>query len=153
MKNDVWIRLHSGWAPQGGNRAIAWALWQPGYVAEPWPREELRPSFTYYVCEDLPRSRRGIVARATATGVVRLAQVPSADSAYRLVADALFDDDLAIPPEEWHSERYNQEKAKRPWPQMLTAWRVVTEPVGPHVLPELAAFPRTGWLRTPRIAL
>jgi hypothetical protein len=50
-------------------------------------------------------------------------------------------------------ERYNQEKAKRPWPQALTAWRVVSEPVKPQVLPELAAFPRTGWLRTSGVAL
>ena len=105
------------------------------------------------MCEELPNGDRGIVARATATGVIRLAQVPSADTAYRLIADGLFDADLAISPEEWHAERYNQEKAKRPWPQMLTAWRVVTEPVGPHVLPELTAFPRTGWLRSSRIAL
>lgn len=153
MTNDTWIRLHSGWSPQSDNRAVAWALWQPGYTAEPWPRDELRPAFTYYVCENLRDGDRGIVAKATVVGVIRMAQVPSADTTYRLVADALFDDDLAIPPEEWHAERYNQEKAERPWPQMLTAWRVVTEPVGPYVLPELTAFPRTGWLRSSGISL
>lgn len=151
--NDVWIRLHTGWTRPGGNRAVGWALWQPGYQAQPWPRDELRPAFTYYVCEDLPGGERGIVARATATGVVRAAEVASADAAYRQVAESLFDDDLAMQPEEWHADRYNREKAKRPWPQVLTAWRVVTEPVGPHALPELAAFPRTGWLRSSGIAL
>ncbi|MFC6090649.1 hypothetical protein [Saccharothrix lopnurensis] len=153
MRNDRWIRLNAGWQRPGDHRALGWALWQPGYTARPWPRDELRASFTYYVCEDRLGGERGIVARATATGVVHTAEVASADAAYRLVADTLFDDDLAIPPEEWHAERYNQEKAKRPWPQLLTAWRVVTEPVEPRVLPELAAFPRTGWLRTSGVAL
>lgn len=153
MGKDVWIRLHSGWSPRGDNRAVAWVLWQPGYTAQPWPRTELRPAFTYYVCEKLPDGVRAVVARATTTAVIGLAEVLSADSAYRLVADALFDDDLAIPPEEWHAERYNREKADSAWPQLLTAWRVVTEPVGPHVLPELTAFPRTGWLRSSRISL
>lgn len=152
MKNDTWIRLSAGWRRPGDHRVLEWALWQPGYTAQPWPCGELRASFTYYVCEDGPGGERRIAARATVTGVTGTAEVASADAAYRLVADTLFDDDLAIPPEEWHAERYNQEKAKRPWPQVLTAWRAVTEPVEPHVLPELATFPRTSWLRTTGVA-
>ncbi|MDQ2585959.1 hypothetical protein CKY47_18585 [Saccharothrix yanglingensis] len=153
-KGDVWIRLRAGWRRPGGDRAVGWALWQPGYTAHPWPRDELRPSFTYYVCDDLPGGGRGIVSRATATGVLRPTEVDSAGSAYRLVAETLFDDDLAMAPEEWYAERYNRGKSARPWPQSVTAWRaVVTERVGPYVLPGLTAFPRTGWLRSAGIAL
>lgn len=150
--NDVWIRLHTGWAPNDGHQAVAWALWQLSYSPEPWP-PELRPNFAYYVCEHLKAGGRGIVARATVTDVLRTSQAASPDEAYRMVADRLFDDELTIPIEDWRARGYNKIKADAPWPQLVTAWRITTEQVGPHVLPELARFPRSGWLRSSSIAL
>ncbi|MEU5690481.1 hypothetical protein [Actinosynnema sp. NPDC020468] len=152
--NGVWVRLHVGWEPGARGRALAWTLWQPGYRPESWPTEELRPSFVYYVCEDLAAGGRGLVARATVTSLLNTAEAPSAEEAYRLVADNLFDDDLAIPPDDWHSHRYNKVKADAPWPQRLTAWRIATEPFGPQLLPPgRMRFPRSGWLRTAELAL
>ncbi|MBB5957754.1 hypothetical protein FHS29_004349 [Saccharothrix tamanrassetensis] len=148
-KDDTWVRLHTGWAP----REMGWALWQPGYVAEPWPRVELRPAFTFYICQDIAAGGRGIVARATVTKLVRTMEVKSPEEAYQQIADTLFDDDLTIPPEGWRANPYNGHKSASPWPQQLTAWRAETEEVGPYVLPELSSFPRSGWLRTPNIAL
>ncbi|MEU4802692.1 hypothetical protein [Actinosynnema sp. NPDC023587] len=146
---NTWVRLHTGWSP----RELGWALWQPGYAAHPWPNSELRPSFEFYLCEDLSIGGRGIVARATVTKTVGTVSVASPQDAYQEIADALFDDDLAIAPEDWRANRYNGHKAASPWPQQLTAWRAETEEVGPFLLPELSSFPRTGWLRVPDIVL
>ncbi|RKT53123.1 hypothetical protein [Saccharothrix australiensis] len=147
--DDTWVRLHTGWEP----RELGWALWQPGYVAHPWPREELRTGFAFYICQEIPAGGRGIVARATVTKLVRTTEVKSPEDAYQRIADTLFDDDLTIPPEDWRANRYNGHKTASPWPQQLTAWRSETEEVGPYVLPELSSFPRSGWLHTSRIAL
>ncbi|MBW4720864.1 hypothetical protein [Saccharothrix obliqua] len=148
-KYDTWVRLHTGWSP----RQVGWALWQPGYVAHPWPRDELRPSFTFYICEELRTGRRGITARAIVTKTVGTIKVSTPEEAYGVIAEHLFDDDLTIMPEDWRANRYNGHKSSAPWPQQLTAWRAETEEVGPYVLPDLASFPRTGWLRTSAIAL
>ncbi|CCH28763.1 hypothetical protein ABZ816_27565 [Actinosynnema sp. NPDC047251] len=146
---NIWVRLHTGWSP----RELGWALWQPGYAAHPWPDAELRPSFEFFVCEDLPIGGRGIVARATVTKTVGTMSVSSPQEAYQEIADALFDDVLAIAPEDWRANRYNGHKTASPWPQQLTAWRAETEEIGPYLLPELSSFPRTGWLRLPDTAL
>src|SRR3954454_11015766 len=58
--NDTWIRLRLGWAPQGGQSALSWVLWQAGYVPSPWPTDELKPAFTYYACDELRGGGRGI---------------------------------------------------------------------------------------------
>ncbi|CAL9602959.1 hypothetical protein SUDANB95_05429 [Actinosynnema sp. ALI-1.44] len=149
--NDSWIRLHTGWSP----REVGWALWQPGYVAHPWPRDELGPDFTFYICDDVGvgKDGRAIVARAKVTRVVPTTEVKSPEDAYQRIADALFDDDLTILPENWRANRYNGHKSAAPWPQWLTAWRADLEEVGPHVMPELSSFPRSGWLRTSRLTL
>jgi hypothetical protein len=151
--NDVWIRLRVGWSPQGGATALGWAQWQPKHIAAPWPAEEMRPSFTYYACEELKGGGRAIVARATVVGVLRPTVVESAEIAHKVIADQLFDDQLTIDYEAWSTNAYNRVKASAPWPQRVTAWRVVTEPVGPHFLPELLRFPHSGWLRSARIGL
>lgn len=85
--------------------------------------------------------------------VVPLTEVSSPDHAYQLVAQHLFTDDFTISEEEWHANIYNQVKASAQWPQLLTAWYGRTEPVGPHTIPGLHRFPRTGWLFTNKIAL
>jgi hypothetical protein len=151
--NEVWIRRRVGWSPQGGPTALNWALWQPRYVAQSWPTEEMRPGFQYYACEDLTGGGRGIVARATVTAVLKPTEVDSPETAYGLIADQLFDEDLMIDHESWRANAYNRTKEISPWPQRVTAWRVSVEPVGPHLLPELARFPHTGWLQTDRIGL
>lgn len=151
--NDVWIRLRVGWSPQGGATALGWALWQPRHVASSWPHQEMRPAFTYYACEDLKGGGRGIVARATVTQVLLPTEVGSPEEAHRLVADRLFDERLTIDHETWQGNAYNRGKATAAWPQRITAWRIATEPVGPHILPELHRFPRSGWLRSGRIGL
>ncbi len=147
--NHTWVRLHTGWSP----RQVGWALWQPGYAAHPWPSDQLRPAFTYYICQDTNTGGRAIVARATVTKIVDTIEVASPEAAYQRIADTLFDDDLTILPEDWRANRYNGHKSASPWPQLLTAWRAETEEVGPYELPELSSFPRTGWLQTLSIAL
>lgn len=151
--NETWIRLRVGWAPQGGQTALSWVLWQAGYVPSPWPTDELKPAFTYYACDDLRGGGRGIVARATVTAVLQPTEVESPDAAYEVVAKELFDDTLSIDDLAWHTNAYNRSKVGVPWPQRITAWRVATESVGPHLLPELVRFPRTGWLRSDKIGL
>jgi len=151
--DDVWIRLRVGWSPQGGATALGWASWQPGYLAAPWPEQELRPGFAYYACEELKGGGRAIVARATVTGVLNTVEVASPEIAHQLVADQLFDDDLSIDYAAWSTNAYNRRKANAPWPQLVIAWRVTTEPAGPHFLPELLRFPYSGWQRTTRIGL
>jgi hypothetical protein len=151
--NDVWIRRRVGWSPQGGATALNWALWQPRYAAQSWPTEEMRPAFVYYACEDLKAGGRGVVARATVTAVLPPTEVDSPDAAYALVADRMFDEHLTVERDSWHANAYNRTKAMSPWPQRVTAWRVAVEPVGPHLVPELARFPHSGWLRTNRIGL
>ncbi|ACU35156.1 hypothetical protein [Actinosynnema mirum] len=146
--SETWVRLHGDWMPNDHDGALGWALWQPGYNADPWPTEELRPSFAYHVCQKLDGGRRAVVAKATVQAFLSTTEVDSPEDAYRLVADELFDEGLSFPPEAWHAHPYNQLKERVPWPQRLTAWRVSTEPVGPHVLSGLEKFPRTGWLRT-----
>lgn len=151
--NDTWIRLRVGWAPQGGGQALSWVLWQPGYVPSPWPTDELKPAFTYYACDELRGGGRGIIARATVVDVLRPTEVDSPDTAYEVIAKQLFDDTLSIDDLPWHTNTYNRSKTGAPWPQRITAWRTATESVGPHLLPELTRFPRTGWLRSDKIGL
>lgn len=151
--NDTWIRLRVGWAPQGGQSALSWVLWQPGYVPSPWPTDELKPAFTYYACDELRGGGRGIVARATVTAVLGATEVDSPDTAYQVIAKQLFDDTLSIDDLPWHTNAYNRSKTGAPWPQRIMAWRTATESVGPHLLPELVRFPRTGWLRSDKIGL
>ncbi|PRY36189.1 hypothetical protein [Umezawaea tangerina] len=151
--NDTWVRLGVGWSSPDGTVALSWVLWQPGYVPAPWPTDELKRAFTYYACEGLRGGGRGIVARATITALLEPVDVRSPDEVHQLLCEHLFDDDLTIDDLPWHTHAYNRAKAVAPWPQRLVAWRTTTESVGPHVLPELTRFPRTGWLRSDRIAV
>lgn len=152
--DQVWIRLHNGWSPVSANGVgFGWALWQPQYVAAPWPHDELKPDFGYYVCEEIEAGGRGITAKATVEDVLPLTEAVSAEEAYRLVSEHLFNDDFTIDEEAWHANGYNKIKASAPWPQLVTAWRSRNERVGPYVLEELGRFPRTGWLRTLKIAM
>ncbi|WNV83318.1 hypothetical protein [Umezawaea sp. Da 62-37] len=151
--SGTWIRLGVGWSPPGGTAALSWVLWQPGYIPAPWPTGELKPAFTYYACEGLRGGGRGIVARVTITALVKPTEVTSPDEVHELLSEQLFDDDLTIDDLPWHTHAYNRAKAAAPWPQKLVAWRTAKESIGPHVLPELTRFPRTGWLRSDRIAM
>jgi hypothetical protein len=151
--NDVWVRLYTGWVLGTSGDAMGWAIWQPGYQGHPWPHEELRPGFGYYVCESLEAGGRGIVARATVRNALGLTRAESPEDAHRLVADRLFDDEFSIGLDDWLDNPYNKLKADSPWPQKITAWRISTEPVGPHILSGLGQFPRTGWLNTDKIGL
>ncbi|HEX6346646.1 hypothetical protein [Umezawaea sp.] len=151
--NGTWIRLRLGWTVPDGRSALSWVLWQPGYVPSPWPTDELKPAFTYYACDELRGGGRGVVARATVTAVLRPTEVVSPDAAHELVAEHLFDDTLSIDELPWHTNAYNRSKSGAPWPQRIMAWRTATESVGPHLLPELTRFPRTGWLRSDKIGL
>lgn len=121
-------------------------------MASPWPTDELKPGFVYYVCEET-KTGRAITAKATVEDVLAPTEVSSAEDAYLLVQEDLFTDDFTIDEEAWHANPYNRAKAAAPWPQVVTAWRTVTNPVGPHVLKELSQFPRTGWMHTDKIAL
>lgn len=76
------------------------------------------------------------------------AEVASAEDAYRIVADHLFDDEFSIDQITWWANDYNHIKAKAPWPQFVTAWRSLIEPVGPYVPDDLGRFQSTGWRRT-----
>ncbi|TWP47361.1 hypothetical protein FKR81_32095 [Lentzea tibetensis] len=151
--NDVWIRLNSGRAQfaQCGI-GFGWAIWQPRYVPAPWPHDELKPDFAYYVCEDTDPGRRAITARVTVEAALPRTEVASAADAYRIVADHLFDDEFTIDQVTWWANDYNQIKAKAPWPQFVTAWRGLVEPVGPYV-PDVGRFPSTCWRRADEIPL
>jgi hypothetical protein len=150
----VWVRLFNARYPiPGGTPGLAWALWQTNYSATPWPHDELKPDFGYYIGETLEDGTRAVTYKAVATHVVPPTKAESAEEAYDLVADRVFDDALRVAPDVWHDYHYNALKAEAPWPQRVVAWRATVEPVGPHVVEVLRRFPRTGWLETDAIAL
>jgi len=148
--NQVWIRLNTA---KDSDRGFSWALWQPKYVAAPWPDDALKPDFTYYVCETLKPGGRVITAKATVKDALPPTEVASPEDAYRMVAAQLFDGTFSIARDAWHANPYNIAKASSPWPQLVTAWYSVTNPVGPHLLKGLERFPRTGWLTTDQITI
>ncbi|ANZ35424.1 DNA internalization-related competence protein ComEC/Rec2 [Lentzea guizhouensis] len=152
--DQTWIRLYNARYPiPGGSPGFAWAMWQPGYHATPWPHDELKPDFAYYLCETLDDGTRAITHRARTTHVLPPTEAESPEAAYDLVAEHVFDDGLRIAPNVWHEYHYNVLKGEAPWPQRITAWRAEVEPVGPHVHEELRRFPRTGWTKSDSIAL
>lgn len=151
---ETWVRLHNSRAPiPGGTPGLGWALWQPNYSATQWPHEELKRDFEHYVCETLPDKRRGITYRAKTTHVLPPTRAETPEEAYDLMAEHIFDDDLRVAPHAWHDHHYNVLKADAAWPQKIVAWRAEVVPVGPHVLAVLQSFPRSGWVRTDKIAL
>ena len=150
----VWVRLFNARYPiSGGTPGLAWALWQTNYSATPWPHDELKPDFGYYICETLEDSTRAVTYKAATTHVLPPTKAATAEEAYDLVAEHIFDDDLRIAPDVWHDYHYNVLKAEAPWPQRIVAWRANVERVGPHVVEGLERFPRTGWLKTDAISL
>ncbi|GAA3858111.1 hypothetical protein GCM10022243_24710 [Saccharothrix violaceirubra] len=160
-EDDIWIRLNNGWEFSGIGRQLegqteghgfGWALWQPGYVARPWPYGELKPGFTYYLC-DKGFGERAVTARATVVRDPLTVKVHSVQDAFDALLELMFDDLTWMPHEVWHANPYNRLKFDSPWPQRLTAWRVVTEPFGPLFRSELARFPRCGWLKSPATIL
>jgi len=151
---DVWIRLYNArHLVPGGTPGFAWAMWQMGYSATPWPHEQLKPDFAYYLCERLEDGTRVLTYKATVTHVLPPTEAAKPEDAYELVAEHVFDDDLRIAPHVWNDCHYNELKAEAPWPQRIVAWRANVEPVGPHVLDCLPRFPRTGWAKTDAISL
>ena len=139
----VWVRLFNARYPiPGGTPGLAWALWQTNYTATPWPHDELKPDFGYYICETLEDGARAVTHKAA-----------TPEEAYDLVSEHVFDDALRVAPDVWHDYHYNALKAEAPWPQRIVAWRATVEPVGPHVVEGLQRFPRTGWLKTDAISL
>ena len=150
----TWVRLYSARSPiPGTTPGFAWAMWQPGYTATPWPHDELKPGFAYYICETQPHGERAVTYRATATHVLPPTRVATPEGAYGLVEEHVLDNELRIGPAEWHAHRYNALKAESPWPQRIVAWRATVVPVGPHVIARLGCFPRTGWMTTNTIVL
>ena len=150
----VWVRLFNARYPiPGGTPGLAWALWQPNYSATPWPHDELKPDFGYYICETLEDGTRAVTYRATTTHVLPQTKAETPEEAYDLVAERVFDDELRVAPDVWHDYHYNALKAEAPWPQRIVAWRAAVKPVGPHVVEGLQRFPRTGWLKTDAISL
>lgn len=150
----TWVRLCSARSPiPGRTPGLAWAMWQPGYSAAPWPHDELTPGFAYYVCETQPNGERAATYRATATHVLPPTRVATPEGAYGLMAEHVFDDSLRMGPDEWKAHPYNVLKAEFLWPQRVVAWRATLVAVGPHVLAGLGRFPRTGWLTTDTITL
>ncbi|MEV6243934.1 hypothetical protein [Lentzea sp. NPDC051838] len=150
----TWIRLYNARYPvPGGSPGLAWALWQTNYTPTPWPHDELKPDFGYYICETLEDGTRALTYRATTTHVLLPTKVAKPEEAYELVAQHVFDDGLRIAPHDWHDYHYNVLKAEAPWPQQVVAWRASVEPVGPHVVADLQRFPRTGWLQSEAISL
>jgi hypothetical protein len=149
----VWVRLYNARFPvPGGTPGLAWGMWQPNYSATPWPHDELKPDFGYYICETLDDGRRALTYRATATHVLPPTEAETPEEAYDLVSEHVFDDGLRIAPPDWHAYPYNELKAESPWPQRIVAWRAELEPVGPHVMEGLKPFPRTGWKQTEAIS-
>lgn len=152
--NEAWIRLYNGRRPiSGSTPGFGWAMWQMGYSAIPWPHDELKPDFGYYICETLKDGVRAVTHRAKMTHVLPPTEVATPEDAYDLVAEHVFDDDLRIARNVWHAYHYNQLKAEVPWPQRIVAWRAEAEPIGPHLLDGLCRFPRTGWTRSGAISL
>jgi hypothetical protein len=152
--DDVWIRLFNARYPiPGGTPGLAWALWQMSYSATPWPHDELKPDFGYYICESLEDGTRALTYEATATHVLPPTKATTPEEAFALVSEYVFDDGLRIAPHVWNDYHYNVLKAEAPWPQRIVAWRANLEPVGPHVLDGLQRFPRTGWIKTDAISL
>lgn len=151
--DQVWIRLNNGWSPTGDGYGFGWALWQPKYNATQWPHDDLKPGFAYYVCEQLKLGGRAITAKATVEDALPPTEAASPEDAYRMVAEHLFDGKFSIRREEWHAHHYNMAKAGSPWPQLVTAWRSITEPVGPYALEGLGRFPRSGWQLSDEIAM
>ena len=150
----VWVRLFNARYPiPGGTPGLAWALWQKNYTATPWPHDELKPDFGYYICETLEDGTRAVTYRATTTHVLPPTTAETTEDAYDLVVEHVCDDDLRIGPEDWDDYHYNALKAEAPWPQRIVAWRATVEAVGPRVVDGLQRFPRTGWLQTDAIAL
>ncbi|WP_394613082.1 hypothetical protein JNUCC0626_24345 [Lentzea sp. JNUCC 0626] len=150
----VWVRLFNARYPiPGGTPGLAWALWQTNYKATPWPHDELKPDFGYYICESLDDGTRAITHKALMTHVLPPTKAETPEAAYDLAAEHVFDDTLRIAPDVWHDYHYNALKAEAPWPQRIVAWRASVTPVGPHVVEGLERFPRTGWLKTDAIAL
>jgi hypothetical protein len=150
----VWIRLYNARHPvPGGTPGLAWAMWQPNYSATPWPHDELKPDFGYYICETLEDGSRALTHRARITHVLPPTEATKPEEAYDLVAEHVFDDALRIAPHDWHNYHYNLLKAESPWPQRIVAWRADVEPTGPHVMEGLQRFPRTGWMQTDAISL
>ncbi len=149
----VWIRLYNARYPvPGGTPGLAWAMWQTNYTAAPWPHDELKPDFGYYICEALEDGTRALTYKATATHVLPLTKAAKPEEAYDLVSEHLFDDGLRIAPHDWHDYHYNVLKAEAPWPQRIVAWRAEVEPIGPHVMDGLQRFPRTGWMQSEAIS-
>lgn len=149
----VWIRLYNARYPiPGGTPGLAWAMWQTNYTATPWPHDELKPDFGYYICETLEDGSRALTYRATTTHVLPPTKAAKPEEAYDLVSEQLFDDGLRIAPQDWHDYHYNVLKAEAPWPQRVVAWRAEVEPVGPHVVEALQRFPRTGWMQSEAIS-
>ena len=152
--NETWVRLYNArYLIPGGTPGFAWAMWQLGYTASPWPHDELKPDFGYYICETLRDGARAVTHRAKATHVLPPTEVATPEAAYDLVAEHMFDDGLRIAPHAWHDYYYNMLKAEVRWPQRIVAWRADVEPIGPHVLDVLRRFPRTGWLKSDAIFL
>lgn len=149
----VWVRLYNARYPvPDGTPALAWAMWQPNYTATPWPHDELKPDFGYYICETLEGGTRALTYRATATHVLPPTEATNPEEAYELVSEHLFDDALRFESDDWQEYHYNALKAEAPWPQRVVAWRAEVEPIGPHVMEVLQRFPRTGWLQTDAIS-
>jgi hypothetical protein len=149
----VWIRLYNARYPiPGGTPGLAWAMWQTNYTATPWPHDELKPDFGYYLCETLEDGTRALTHRARTTHVLPPTETTTPEEAYELVSEHVFDDALRIAPHDWSAYHYNVLKAESPWPQRVVAWRADVEPIGPHVMEGLQRFPRTGWLQTEAIS-
>lgn len=150
----VWVRLFNARYPiAGGTPGLAWALWQTNYSATPWPHDELKPDFGYYICETLEDGTRAVTYKAVTTHVLPPTKAATPEEAFDLVAEHVFDDELRIAPDVWHDYHYNALKAEAPWPQRIVAWRATAERVGPHLVDGLQRFPRTGWLKTDAISL
>lgn len=152
--NETWIRLYNSRYPiPGGTPGFSWAMWRKNYAATPWPHDELKPDFAYYICETMADGTRAISHRAKVTRVLPPTEVATPEEAYDLVAEHVFDDDLRIAPNVWHDYHYNALKAETPWPKRVVAWRAETEPIGPHTLPGLCHFPHTAWTKSDAISL
>lgn len=145
--SDEWVRLHTGWsANQASGDDVGWALWQPQYKGHPWPNEDMRRDFTYYVCDDLATGGRALVAQARVLAVLPFTEATSLAEAYRMVTDEL-GGGLQLSYPDWQANPYNQSKATSSWPQKIAAWRITTARIAPCRLPELRHFPHTGWIR------
>lgn len=148
-----WVRLDNTRGPSTNDGIrFGWGYWQPDQAVDPWPHD-LGPGFAYSVLGRTADGGLGITAKATVEYHLPPTLVASVAEAYLAVCDNLFDCHFAIEPELWLANRGNVVKSYEPWPQFVTAWRSVTEPVRPHRIGGLDRFPRSGWLRMAEVAM